>query len=85
MHVDLDERGWTERPEAVNLARFHHEDVTRAGLEFLSVHDPETVSFADELHLVVGVSVRTWAASLAPVKEKRRNPHVAVPGADEVV
>src|SRR4051812_17805290 len=40
MDVQLDQRFRSNAFKAVDLARLDHQDVTRAGLEFLPVHDP---------------------------------------------
>jgi len=54
----LYERGIAEGFEAVNLAGLDDENVAGAAREGLAVDGPEAATFADELDLVVGVTIR---------------------------
>src|SRR5262249_15505996 len=52
VHVHLHQRRISNAAEAVNLAGFDDQDISRAGLEFGSIHVPETAPLPNELDLI---------------------------------
>jgi len=85
MHVHLDERTVADTVEAVHFAGLDHENVAGASFELLPVDVPETPPFSHELHLIIGMSVRSRAFSRKRAQQKHGNVHVAVIGSHEAV
>src|SRR4051812_31059471 len=85
VHVELYQRAIADVLEAVDLARLDDEDVARARLELVAVHDPASAPFLNELDLVIGMTMRTWAAPRSAIEQEYRNAHVSTLGADELV
>src|SRR5271165_2181558 len=83
MDIDLYERGIAEGLEAVNLAGLDDENVAGAALEGLAVDGPEAATFADELDLVVGVTMGARSGAGFAVEEEDGNGGIALLGADE--
>ena len=85
MNIELDERAIADRCEAVNLARFDDENVTRASFERVSVYNVFAAPRLDELNFVVGMTMRTGAAPCLTVEQEHRDRDVSVVSADEIV
>jgi|SRR5689334_2613189 len=85
MDIELHERNVADACEAVDLACLDDENVSGARLEFLAVDDIPTAAFADELDLVVRMTVGPWTAAGSAVEQKDGDAHIAVVGANEVV
>src|SRR5262249_30754359 len=85
MHVELHERAIADAAEAVHFARLDHEDVAGARLELAPLDDPSAAALLDELHFVVGMTMRPRAGAGLAAKQEHRNVDVALIGADEVV
>ena len=60
MHVDL-RQGRFGTAERVNLSGLDDEHIARAGLELLAVDGPDATPLLDELHFVVGMTMRSRA------------------------
>jgi hypothetical protein len=84
VHIQLHQRVF-DAPEPVYLARLDDEDVTGAGLEFLTVHGPESPPLLDELDLVVRVIVWPGARARLSVKQERRHVDLTTVSTDEVM
>lgn len=85
MHVELHERRIADDLEGVHLARLDDENVAGAGLEFDALYYIMAASLANELNLVVGMTMRARSFSRLTVEEKNGDAGVAVVRADEVV
>src|SRR5262245_31045769 len=85
MDVELDEWRVADGRKAVNFARLDHENVTCARLEFGAIDDVACLALADELDLVIGVSVWLGATPRRPMEQERRDSHAALLGTDEIV
>src|SRR5271165_548028 len=83
--IELYERGIAEGFEAVNLAGLDDENVAGAALEGLAVDGPDAAAFADELDLVVGMTMRARSGAGFAVEEEDGNRGVAVLGADKLM
>jgi len=85
MNIELDQGGITDAREAMDLACLDHEDVSRPGLELLAVHRISPAALADELDLVIRMSMRTGSAAGLAVEEKDGDSHIPLIGSNEVV
>src|ERR1700739_91897 len=73
MDVDLYQRRAANRLEAVNLARFDHEDVSGAALEGLVANGPDSPALTYELNFVIRMPVRAGSRAGLPVEQENRN------------
>ncbi len=85
MHVELDQGLVADAAEAMDLAGLDDQDVAGTSFELLAVDGPETPTSSHELNFIVRVAVGTGAAAGQGTEEKRRDVHVAIVGADELV
>ncbi len=58
VHIELYQRRVADHFEAVDLARLDDEDVSGTALERLTIHRPDSTTFADELDLIIGMPMR---------------------------
>jgi hypothetical protein len=70
MHVELHQERFTGVLEAVNLAGLDHEDVPGGGFELLTVDDPRSSVFLNELHFVVWMAMRSGSSGRAGHRRK---------------
>jgi hypothetical protein len=59
VNIHLDERRVTDAFEAVHLAGFDDQNVTRSGFEFFTVNVVQPASFSNELNLVLRMAMRS--------------------------
>src|SRR5689334_11628404 len=85
MHVELNQRLFSDDGESVNLAGLDHENVACTGLELLAVHDITPAPGLNELNLVVRMPVRPRSASGLAVEQEDRHADVALVRADEMM
>ena len=85
MKIELNEGLVSNRLEAVNLARFDHEDITGPRFEFLAVDIVGTATRLNELDFIVWMSVRSRTATCLSIKQKNADVHIAVVSADKIV
>ena len=85
MHVHLHERRISNASETVNLACFDYENIASTTFELFAFDDPQSKTFANKLHFVVGVPMRTRAATGKRIQQKDGDIHVAVLCADELM
>jgi len=85
--VDIELHQWNvaDACEAVNLARFDDENISRASLEFLALDDIAAAALPDELDLVIGMPVRSGTAAGLPMKEECGDAHIALIRTNEIV
>ena len=86
-HMDVELHEWfiADDLEAVHLARFDDEDVTRAGFELYAIYYIMSAAFTDELDFIVGMAVRPRSFAWKAVEKKDGAADIALVGADEVV
>ncbi len=80
MHVDLYQGCIANAGEALHLPSLDYEDVPRTGLGLLAIHRPESTPLSHELHLVIGMAVRTGSLAGEGAEEEDGDPDVAVIG-----
>jgi len=85
MDIELHEWPVADATKAVHLASLDHENVSGTRLERLSVHRVLAAPLTDELNLIVGMAVRSWAAARLPVEEKHGDASIPLVRADELV
>jgi hypothetical protein len=85
MHIDLHEWRITDTAEAVDLPGLDHKNITRSGLELLSIDGPETAPLSHELDLIVGVTMRARTPTLESMKKEDRDVDVALVRSDELM
>jgi len=85
MNVQLNQGFISNAAKTVDLSRLDHENVARAGLEFLAIDGPEAATALHELDFIVGVAMRSWTASRRRVDEVDRNVHISVVGSYELM
>jgi hypothetical protein len=85
MHIDLDEGRVSDAAEAMDLPGLHHENVTGAGLELLSVDGPETAAFPHELDFIVRMPMGPGSTPGEGAEEEHGDIHVAVVRPHELV
>ena len=74
VHVELHERLVSNRLEAVHLARLDDEYVTGTCLELIAVHRVAAATLANELDLVVGMTMRSGPRPGAPLNRNTEMP-----------
>lgn len=79
------EGGVTDAAEAMDLLGLDDKNVASAGLELLSVDDPETTAFPHELDFIVRMTMGSGATPRKGAEEEHGDIHVPVVGPDEVV
>src|SRR5262245_26388870 len=84
VHIELHQWNIADAREAVNFARFDHENITGARLEFRAVDDVAAAAFANELDLVVGMPVRPGTAARSSIEEEYGDTHIALVGTNEI-
>jgi hypothetical protein len=85
VHVYLDQRLVSDALKAVDLAGLDHQDVSRARLELLPIHDVATATFSQELDLVVGMTMGAGPAAGERPEQEDRDVDVALVRSDELV
>ena len=85
VYVHLKQGLLADALEAVDFSRLDDQDVSRAGLEFLPVHDVTSPVLSQELDFVVGMAVGTRSAAWQRSEKKHRDVDAALIGADELV
>ena len=83
--VELHQRRIAHGLEAVNLAGLDHEDVAGAAFKSLAIDSPHTASFADELDLIVGMTMRSWPRAGLAVEQEHGDPSLSLLGADKLM
>ena len=81
----MDERIRADALKTVDFAGLDDEDLSCPCFELTAVNGPQPAAGLDELHFIVRMPVRTRSAAWRAVEEKRRQVHVAILGADEVM
>ena len=85
MHVDLHQRRVAQHLEAVNFACLDDEDISGAAFEGLAVDCPHSAAFADELDLVIGMTMRTRPGAGLAVEQEDRNAGVTLFRSDKLM
>src|SRR4051794_6067369 len=85
VYVELHQRRIADGFEAVDLARLDHEDISRTALESLVADHPHAAAFADELNLVIRMTMRRGSRSRFAMEQEHRNPSVSLFNAAKLV
>jgi hypothetical protein len=80
MYIDLDQGPVADTAKAVDLAGFDDQNITRAGFELLSVHNPETAAFSDELDFIVRMTMGARTTAGQSAEKEYGDIHVSVVG-----
>ena|SRR5689334_3170525 len=85
VNIELQQRRIANCLEAVDLAGLYNKNVSGAAFESLAVHSPHAAALTDELNLVVGMTMRSWARAGLAAEQEHGDPGVSLIRADKLM